>query len=345
VKSTTGRESRGTTIRDVARLARTSKSTASRYLNGQRVKEHTAEAIRQAVLQLNYHRNENARRLALNRTGVIGVVLDDISNGFYSGILQGVGEVSRSRGYGCVFYNVIPDRETEGSFLELVHEGRVDGLILLSFRKRDREEASSTFPAGAPIVLFGDDGGAEVYSVDVDNFGGSVDVVRHLHRLGHSKITHIAGPEAAAASPLRTAGYKAAMKEFGLPLERGWIADSDWTVEGGYRAMKRLLQRGGFTAVFASNDGSAAGALRAIREAGPKVPEDLSVVGFDDNEFAPLLSPALTTVRQPWTKIGARLAGAVLDLTEGVEPRAPRRELMEPELLVRDSCGRVSGGR
>ncbi len=310
-------------------------------MNGQRVKEQTAEALRRAMRELNYHPNENARRLTLNRTQVIGVVLDDISNSFYSGILQGVGESSVSRGYDCVFYNMIPDYEGESSFLGLVQKGRVDGLIMLSFRKRGDDEVSSIVRAGVPVVLFGDDGGgSEICSVDVDNFSGAVGVVSYLRDIGHEKIAHISGPDAMAASAPRRRGYEEAMQQSGVTMESGWIFEADWTVEGGYRAMEEVLKKGGFTAVFASNDSSAAGAIKAIREAGLRVPEDISVAGFDDSSFASLLTPALTTVRQPWQQIGSMLAGATLDLIDGKE-RSPRRQVLEPELVIRDSCAAV----
>jgi DNA-binding LacI/PurR family transcriptional regulator len=340
-----GEARRTTTLRDVARLAKTSKSTVSRHLNGQRVKARTAEAIRQAMLQLDYHPNANARRLASSRARVLGVVLDDVSNAFYSGILYGIGDGARSEGYGCAFYNMLGDCESEASFVSLVYEGRVDGLIMVSFLRRSPELAASIGQSGVPVALFGDDGGeGALRSVDVDNFGGAAEAVRHLIRLGHERIAHISGSETAAASVPRSEGYLKALEEAGLEREPSLIEPSDWTAPGGYRAMRSLLERGGFTAVFASNDGSAAGALKAAQETGLRVPEDLAVVGFDDSEFASLLSPALTTVRQPWYGIGARLARAALSLVEGDEV-SPQREIMRPELVVRESCGSAVDAR
>jgi DNA-binding LacI/PurR family transcriptional regulator len=327
------------TIKDVAQLAKTSKSTVSRYLNGQSVKKEKEEVLKEAIKQLNYHPNVNARRLVQNRTQVIGIVADDISNNFYAGILRGIEKVTNRQGYRCVYYSGTSNHETEIDFLDLVHEGQVDGLILISFMKRPSELFEKIRDIKIPVVLVGDNGNSEtVDSVDVDNEVGIIQIGRYLHRIGHKKMAFIAGPEEAAATEYRTHGFKKALRELGLEYRPEWFATSDWSKEGGYKAMKELLNVGGFTAVIASNDETAIGALLYAHELGFRIPKDFSLVGFDDIEVSRWIYPTLTTVRQPLNQIGQKVAQGLVEKVEGRNELSEKRLLIKPELIVRHSC-------
>ncbi|MCL6445615.1 MAG: LacI family transcriptional regulator [Alicyclobacillus sp.] len=328
------------TIKDVARLANTSKSTVSRYLNGTPVNPQIAEAIRKAIAELNYHPNVNARRLVMDRTQVIGVVVDDISNRFYSLIFKGIREVLNGSGYDFVFYPWSHVHEREVDFLRLLYEEQVDGLIYVSFLRRDPDDVAAMVNSGAPIVLIGDNAQtSSIPSVDVDNFAGIVEAVRYLHRLGHRTIAYITGPDSAGATPERLKGYQSALEELGLEISPNLIAGSNWTNEGGYRAMKQLLQAGAFTAVVASNDESAIGAMTCLQQQGYVIPRDLSVVGFDDIDIAQWMFPALTTVRQPFEEIGQTAAKLLMQRLQHVAGPATRI-LLKPELIVRNSSAR-----
>lgn len=332
----------GPTIHDVARLAGTSKSTVSRYLNGQKVKRATEIALEKAIAELNFHRNANARRLVMSKTNTIGIIVENISNVFYSGIIRGIEAVAGNKGFNCIFYSWTAPFKSERDFLHLLYEGQVDGLIFVSFRKRTEEELDAFEELGHPIALVGDHGGREkLLSVDVDNAAGLADVVRYLHGLGHREIAYIAGPASAGASKYRMKGFRQTMEELSLPIRPEWITESDWSNQGGYEAMLRLLKNEGFTAVVASNDETAVGALRAIRECGLSVPSQLSLAGFDDINISEWVYPPLTTVKQPFQEIGAQAAQGLFRLIEDGGPEEPERfqRLLKPELIVRHSCG------
>lgn len=331
----------GPTIHDVARLANTSKSTVSRYLNGQKVKRATQEALDRAIEELNFHRNANARRLVMDKTNTIGVVVDNISNVFYSGIISGIETVAGRRGFNCIFYSWTSNYGSEREFLSLLYEGQVDGLILVSFQKRTPEDLAVFRDLQYPVALVGDHGEMDgLLSVDVDNAAGVEEIVQYLHGLGHREIAYIAGPPHAGASKYRHKGFLQTMESLGLAARPEWIVESDWSNQGGYEAMRELLGRQGFTAVVASNDETAIGALRAIQERGLSVPSRLSLVGFDDISISEWVFPSLTTVRQPFQEIGALAAEGLFRRIEGEDEDAGSRtfRLLKPRLIVRDSC-------
>ncbi|HEX6923479.1 MAG TPA: LacI family DNA-binding transcriptional regulator [Bacillales bacterium] len=330
------------TIIDVARQANTSKSTVSRYLNGKPVKKKTEEALKKAIKELNYHPNMNARRLVLNRTQVIGIIVDDISNNFYSSILKGIKDISDNYGYDCVFHTWNAKHKKESDFINLIYEEQVDGLIFLSFTKRSQSDVELIRDAPFAVMLIGDDAGiSDVGSIDVDNQSGVVETVRYLHRIGHRKIAYIAGPEAAGATSERTEGFKTAFKGLGLEINPDLIVTSDWSNEGGYTAMKKLLEVGGFTAVVASNDESALGAMGAAHEEGYSIPKDFSIVGFDDIQISSWIYPSLTTVRQPFTEMGEKAAEELFKQISGGESVKSSRSLLNPKLIIRNSCLKV----
>ncbi|MDN4072987.1 LacI family DNA-binding transcriptional regulator [Fictibacillus terranigra] len=333
------------TIRDVAKLANTSKSTVSRFLNGQKIKKETEEALKQAIKDLNYHRNENARRLVMNKTQTIGVVVDNISNVFYSTIFGGIEKVAMEKGFNCVFYSSTSNFYTEGSFLDLFYEGQVDGIILVSFSKRMEADLKRIAEVNYPIVLVGDSGNtAGICSVDVDNFFGISETVKYLHRIGHENIAYISGPENASATGYRLNGYLQTMRELGLEIRGDLLVHSDWSNHGGYNAMNQLLNVSDFTAVIASNDETAIGALRAIHERGYDVPNHLSITGFDDIALASWVYPSLTTVKQPFMEMGEKAAGELFARLESGNESSNflKRHLLKPKLVIRDSCRKRS---
>jgi DNA-binding LacI/PurR family transcriptional regulator len=331
----------GPTIHDVAKLARTSKSTVSRYLNGQKIKKATQEALDKAIQELNYHRNANARRLVMDKTYTIGIVIDDISNIFYSGMIKGIESVAGKNGYNCIFLSWTSNFDREISFLNLLYEGQVDGLIMASFRKRSEKDLLAIKEVDYPIALIGDHGELEgIFSVDVDNAAGIEEVVTYLHSIGHRNIAYISGQNTLAASKYRFKGYRQTIDSLGLKYRPEWVVESDWTNQGGYEAMSQLMKVTEITAVVASSDEAAIGTLRAIQENGKNVPKDMSVVGFDDISVASWVYPALTTVRQPLREIGVMAAEGLFRKIEGTEGQ-PRSHLLKPKLIIRDSCGNL----
>ncbi|MDQ0897991.1 LacI family DNA-binding transcriptional regulator [Paenibacillus sp. V4I7] len=329
------------TIHDVARVANTSKSTVSRYLNGQKVKKATEEALERAIITLNYHRNENARRLVMSRTNTIGIVVDNISNIFYSGIIRGIEAVAIKKGYNCIFYSGTSNAKQEASFLHLLFEGQVDGIILLSFQKRDPLELERMMDVPYPLALIGDHGEMDgLFSVDIDNASGVADLVTYLHELGHRRVAYISGPAHMGPIKYRLKGLQQKMHELHIEFRPEWVVSSDWTNQGGYEAMKELLKEEGFTAVIASSDETAIGALRALQEQGIQVPNQMSIVGFDDITLSSWVSPPLTTVRQPLQDVGMKAAEGLFAQIEGEEVERTSH-LFKPTLMIRQSCTKL----
>ncbi|WP_299088755.1 LacI family DNA-binding transcriptional regulator [uncultured Metabacillus sp.] len=326
------------TIHDVARLANTSKSTVSRFLNGQPVKKETEQALKKAIKELNYHRNVNARRLVMNKTQTIGIVVDDISNYFYTPVFKGIERIAKEKGFHCVFYSLTSNISEEISSLEFLYEGQVDGLIFVSFLKRKDEDLQKMAESGYPIVLVGHAGSLEVIdSVDVDNVYGITEMVKYLHRLGHRQIAYISGPDHLSATKDRLDGYEQTMAEFKLDV---MVTHSDWSNQGGYLAMNQLFEMGDFTAIISSNDETAIGALKAIQERGYQVPIDFSLTGFDDIAISSWTYPSLTTLRQPFEAMGIKAAEILFNKIEKKQ-LSSKRHLLKPKLILRDSCRKI----
>ncbi len=327
------------TINDVARVAKTSKSTVSRFLNGYTVKKETEQALRSAIKELKYHPNVNARRLVKNHTRAIGIVVDDIANNFYSDILRGIEMVANSHGYQCIYYSRTSNYQGEYGFMDLAQERQVDGLILVSFLKRSRGLIEKVKALSTPIVLIGDTNKNDsVSSVDVDNEFGIREVVHYLHRIGHRKIGYISGPEEFSSTYWRRKGYEGALENLHLKSDPSWIVASNWSEEGGHRAMRELLNINGITAVIASNDETAIGALLCANELGYQVPLDISVVGFDDIPVSKWVYPPLTTVKQPLYQMGEKAGLELIKKLNGEKERLPERLLIKPKLIARQSC-------
>ncbi|HZG74921.1 MAG TPA: LacI family DNA-binding transcriptional regulator [Paenibacillus sp.] len=329
------------TINDVAKLANTSKSTVSRFLNGKRVRKDTEAALKQAIEELNFHINVNARRLVLNRTQTIAVVLDDITNSFYSKIIRGIEQVVSKHGYNCMYLSCTTHYRDELTFLNMFREGQVDGIIFVSFQKRSPETLRQLRDCGYPVSLVGDCAGEKgIFAVDVDNSAGIKELVSYLHRIGHERIAYISGPSTSSATHARYEGYRDRLRELGLDFRTEWVVESEWSNEGGYRAMEKLLSVGGFTAVVGSNDAQAMGALRAAQERGYQVPRDFSVAGFDDIPAAGWVYPPLTTIRQPFIQIGIKAAAGLFEMLEANETDHCSH-LLQPELIIRQSCSAI----
>lgn len=327
------------TIKDVAKLAKTSKSTVSRYLNGHKVRRETEEALKKVIKELNYFPNINARRLVMNNTRVIGIVVDDIANNFYSGIFKGIEDMFNANGYQCVYYSRTSHYQGEFGFVDLARERQVDGLIIVSFLKRSQKFIEKIQKLSIPVALIGDSNQNEqVFSIDVNNEHGIREIIKYLHRIGHRKIAYITGPEEFSATHWREKGYKDTIKELGLSYDSSWIVPSDWTEAGGYSAMMKLLEFDGITAVIGSNDEVAIGALLSAREMGYKVPMDYSIVGFDDIAVARWVYPPLTSVKQPLYEIGEKVAEELVNQLKHGKAPTEKRILTEPQLVVRQSC-------
>jgi DNA-binding LacI/PurR family transcriptional regulator len=336
----TSPSSRPPTIRDVAARAGVSHQTVSRVINhSPRVTEATRQRVLDAIRDLSYVPSPMARGLSTNQTRSIGVVADDVSDHFFARVVAGAEEEARRRGYYLMIGSVEPDDEEIG-YLRLMLERRVEGLILarpsVPLAEADLAAARS---AGVPLVAVGSSELSGVPVVDVDNRQGGYDATRHLLQEGHRQIATVVGPAGWPSAAARLEGYRQALREAALAEDPELVEHaSDWGLESGQAAAAVLLERGpAFTAVFAQSDLIALGAIRGLREAGLRIPDDVSVVGYDDLPVAAYVEPALTTVHQPMGEVGARAAGIVLDQIAGGDAPAAETHLLPTALVVRES--------
>ena len=332
------------TIQDVARVAGVSPSTVSRALNDSPlIREETKARIRAIAEELGYERNELARGLVKGASGAIGLVIPDITNPFFAEVTRGVGEVAHARGYGVILCNTEEDPDRERSYIRLLRRKRVDGLILTSVTAED-PYLKALSRSKTPFVLVSRACQlvpAPYVGVD-DRLGGRL-AVEHLVELGHRRIGFIGGPPDVQSSLDRLAAFEAVLSERGLPVREEWISFSDFTQRAGYRAGKELLKREERpSAVFAANDVVALGVLQAADELGIRVPEELSVVGYDDISYAGLPRIELTTVAQPSFEMGRIAAEWLLSVLEGGPQRRLYR-LLTPKLVVRRTTGPPAG--
>lgn len=338
MSKTTGSLRPRPTIYDVARLAGVSTATVSRALNGTgRIAPATQAAIDAAVAQLGYSPNTIARSLVTKTTQTIALLLPDITNPFYAGLVSGIQASALSRDHTMLLCTTEGDPEREEQYLNLlqakhVDGALVDGLVLPSDR------IARFVKDGFPIVCLDRDiDSRSIPLVQVDNYVGGFHATKHLLSLGHKHIAHVKGAPDLRLSEERLEGFWAAHEHQRLVPNVSLIVQGSFTEESGYRAARGLLEsRKRFTAVFAANDLSAIGVMRAASEVGMRVPQDLSVVGFDDIRLASYTTPPLTTVRQPAERIAARATELLMDLTQGKKVEVGRH-LLEPELVVRES--------
>ena len=330
-----------TTIADVARYAGVSVATVSHVMNRTRhVEPETAERVRAAIAALRYSPNSLARSLRRGETKTIGLLLPDNSNPFFASLARQIEDAGFVAGYTVILCNSDGSAEKEERYLSVLMAKQIDGLIFAG--SSDHARVFAHLSPDVPAVLLDRDiHSVSVDSVLVDHDHGGYLAGRYLVGLGHSKIGAIGGPRDSSSSPARLHGFVRALHEAGLELPRASVVDSDYHFAGGRLAMERLMgQAPEITAVFACNDLMAMGAITALRARGLRVPDDMSMVGFDDIPYAVTTWPPLTTIAQPVEKIGMRAVSLLLERLG--EPAAPsRREVLAPVLVERESCARL----
>ncbi|GAA1297830.1 LacI family DNA-binding transcriptional regulator [Pseudonocardia xinjiangensis] len=329
---------------DVARLAGVSHQTVSRVVNGSpHVSTPTRNKVLAAMEQLGYRRNAVARALATRRSGTLGVItFDTVLHGPVT-TLYGVEQAAGALGLGVSI--AVVDRVSSDAVMRALtrlEDQSVEGVIALA----TQEDAVRALTAGLralPAIFVGGLAGAaaaDATAVGTDQLDGAQAATRHLLEFGHRTVHHLAGPQDWLDSRWRVEGWRAALHAAGAPEPP--LVEGDWSARSGYCGMRAMLAADpALTAVFAANDQMALGALRALDEAGRRVPEDVSVVGFDDVPEAEFFRPPLTTVRQHFAEAGQRAVHLLLDLIRPQESPADATPppLVPTELVVRRSSG------
>jgi LacI family transcriptional regulator, repressor for deo operon, udp, cdd, tsx, nupC, and nupG len=324
-------------IKDVARLAGVSIATVSRTLaTPEKVSEATRRKVQQAIQRSGYVRNELARSFRMQSTQTILVLVPDIGNPFYSLIIQGLEEIAQRHRYRLLLGDLQNSAERELEYLQGVMQRQVDGVISLGHALPQVR----TFKDGktVPLVMaceYLHD--TSVASVSIDNAGAAALATRHLVERGHRRIAFINGPASTPLSKDRLRGYRAALKGAGLPYAAELVLRGDFSLASGERAAQALLAaEREFTAIFAANDAMGIGAIKVLRAHGLLVPRDVSVVGFDDIEFAQYVEPPLTTIHQPRREIGRAAMARMIALLDG-DHEPPNAIVLDHELVVRGS--------
>ena len=325
------------TILDVAELAGVSKSLVSLVMREpERVSESSRMAVLEAVKQLGYRPNAVARSLVQQRSHVIGVVVSDLHNPFFADVADGIEAAAAAAGFRTILSSGFLDPHRERGALDTLLEMRADGIIIMGSRMDP--DLIETVAASVPVTVLGRYTESRfIDSVGVDDSVGAMEAVDYLINLGHTKIVHIHAGTAAGA-PRRLQGYERAMRNHGLEDEIRSVA-GDFTEAGGTKAMTEILASGDVpTAVFAPNDFSALGAMNVIDSAGLRIPEDISLFGYDNLAIAGLPRISLTTVGQPRAALGEEAVALVLErLDEG--RGIVRRVVVPPFLVIRSTTG------
>jgi LacI family transcriptional regulator len=328
-----------TTVKDVARRAGVSTATVSHVINETRfVSAELRARVHQAMEELDYRPNAIARSLRRRETQNIGMVVPDIAYPFLAEVAKGVEDMGFELGYTAVLCESSGSLEKEAACISLLREKQVDGIVFIAAGE-SYNHVQRLIEQGVPVVVCDRElPGVEADTVIADNVGSGRQATEHLIRLGHRRIGCIAGPRELCISNRRGDGYKRALKEHGIPVDKDLIVRGDFRCRGGYEAMRELLaldERP--TAVFACNDLMAMGAICAASKGRMRIPEDIAIVGCDDIALAAFTNPSLTTVAQPKHEMGAAavdmLVGRIADRN-----KSPTKRALPTELVIRDSC-------
>ena len=334
------------TIRDVARQAGYSIATVSLVLNNKKVSipQATREKILAAAQALDYRPNQLAVGMVTKRTRVLGLIIPDNSNMFFADLSKAIEVAAWRAGYGVLYGNTNNDPQRDLAYMQMFTDRQVDAIVFArsaSLLRGDGERGLQFIHNSAiPFVTVDRQlPGSDTPAVLLDHFKGGYMATRHLMDLGHIRIGCYTGPQDLVSSSERLEGYRAALAEAGIPYDPTLLFEGDYQLGQEREAFRHLLNRG-VSAVFAFNDVMASGLYREAREAGLSIPEDLSIVGFDNIPFCDILQPPLTTVSQPITEMGACVVDVLVNLLEGDPERAvsvKRNYMFQPKLIVRES--------
>lgn len=349
-------------IKDVAKRAGVSTATVSHVINQTRfVSEETRQRVLEAIEDLNYQPSAIARGLATNATQTIGLIVSDITNPFFTAVARGVEDNITGHGYHTIFCNTDEDPARENEYLRLLSARQIDGLIIAPTGVRS-ERLIRMAGSGTPIILLDrDTPGIEAPLVGVDNEGGSYQAIKYLLELGHRRIGALMGLEIISTQVMRVNGYKRALQEAGIAIDETLIVHADPRFYSNqldqstpsppsfltnlqmtpiaFYALQQLLDLPDCpSAIFVTNNQMTLGAFHALKERNLRCPEDISLLSFDDHDWAPLFSPPLTVVRQPTYRLGEVAARLLMQLINGQEADVP--DPMPVELIARESCQR-----
>jgi LacI family repressor for deo operon, udp, cdd, tsx, nupC, and nupG len=337
-------------IKDVARIAGVSIATVSRCINEpDRVRLNTRKKVQNAIEQTGYSPNTLAQSFRRGKTHVIMVVLPSVGDPFFTGVMKGIREVAAGNGYSLLINETQFNTITADEIGSIVVSRQADGIILLAAMSPfGTRVLSAKSQRALPMVIGCETVSPELSSypgIHIDNIAAAREATDYLLKLGHQKIAFIYGEHKTLLTMDRERGYREAMKKAGKIIDSGWVVEGGLTLDGAIDATAKLLALPNApTAIFCATDEMAMGCLHAVSEAGLDVPGDISVMGFDDNRYAKITNPPLTTVAQPVERIGQRVMERLLAEIENGRSKDAEPEIVPHELVVRASTALPRNG-
>jgi DNA-binding LacI/PurR family transcriptional regulator len=323
-------------ILEVALKAKVSIATVSRVVNNSphKVNLATRKKVLAAIRKLDYRPNALAKGLLMKKTMTVGIIIPDISNPYYAEIVRGIQDMADQYGYAVILLNTDRNQERIVKHIYFLREKSADGIIFSGGVIHGKKVLSSLKELRERVVVIGRHR-VDFSAVMVDNVGGATKATQHLIGLNHRRIGFIGGPDKSSSAKDRLSGYRNALIQHRYPVENNLIRKGDFTPRSGFLSARELIQSERPTALFTANDQMAFGAIRAANELGLSVPDDLSVVGFDNIPFSSYFDPPLTTVEIPKYPIGAAAMEMLVNLIS--KKNAEKLRWFHTQLLIRDS--------
>jgi LacI family transcriptional regulator/LacI family purine nucleotide synthesis repressor/LacI family repressor for deo operon, udp, cdd, tsx, nupC, and nupG len=337
------------TIYDIAKIAGVSVSTVSRVLNGKSiVNEQTRQKVLSVMEAHNFQPNRLAQSLLRKETMTLGCILPDITNSFFSTVFLMAEMYAVELGYTLLLCNSLNNRQMETQYLKTLSERRVDGIIFLGGRINDSQpepghilEMRAVVERIPVVMINGSMPDVDGYVVKADERQGIIDLVRYLYNIGHRKIALVGGILGITSTDIKIAAFREATAALGLAYTPNWIIPTSFSLDSGMEAMQKLLQQSELpTAVLAINDLVAIGAIKEAQRHGLRVPDDISVTGFDDTVLASICTPTLTTVNQNYAALGRTAVDVLVSAATG--QKADGMSIVETSLTIRDSCRAIN---
>ena len=330
------------TIKDIARLSEVSITTVSLILNkkDKEISEETRQRVLRVIKEQNYVPSSIARSMITKKTKIIGLLVPDVTNPYFPELVRGIEDVASSFGYNVLLCNTDDNQEKEMEYTNILKDKQVDGIIFISAVRSNHNGIIELSNSGMPVVVLDRILEQEsLNSVYLDNVEGGYIATVHFIEKGHKKIGCITGPLENKSAKDRYEGYRKAIQEGQLNFEEGFVYEGDYKFSAGEEGAE-LLIKAGVSAIFVSNDMMAYGVYRKLGQLGLKIPEDISVVGYDDIYLSTVHTPALSTVRQPRHEMGEAAVSMLIKAIEGKEIEENKIRFT-PVLMERDSVKRV----
>lgn len=331
-----------TNISEIASKANVSRTLVSRVLNNKTgVSDKKRREILSVIEELNYKPNALARSLVTQKTQTIGIIMDQLCDSYFFDLIQGLQDTGEKLGYNIIFCSGRGNEEIKQKYFDFFLQGRTDGVIAYGSYLKDQKVIDNIVSSNACFVLIeGTFPHTAINNVQVDNYLGAYKATEHLIKVGYKKIRHFSGDMNYKVSLDRFNGFIKAMQDYSIPLSTHDIINADFFEQSGYDQMQKIILSGDIPdAIFFGSDKTAFGAIKAMYENGLKTPEDIAIIGFDDDKPKDddIKYPKLTTLRQPLYKIGVESINLLVEAINNPEMK-PKIKVFEPELIIRETC-------